>query len=301
MEKIVLLHVEDDAQYLERLIDYVRPEKFNILKADTFEDAREIIENSVRIDCAVVDMMLPRDQNSRSGRESDVHDYGAQLIRLLRRRFDRAFVIGTSKRDELSRAEHSFINHFIVKRDDSRYLRSISHLIRVHYGLDGAFPMNCFIVHGHNSKAVNDLKTWLSVNTIFDDTVVLADQPSSSLSIIEKFEVFAAESDAVFVLLTRDDRAISEAELAAQESARMENGSLPADLARLRYRARQNVIFEAGYFLGRFGRQQGRVFLLFQGNLELPSDLAGMVYIDISNGIGSAHDDLRRELQDFAC
>jgi hypothetical protein len=40
------------------------------------------------------------------------------------------------------------------------------------------------------------------------------------------------------------------------------------------------------------------VFLLHKGPLDLPSDLLGVIYIDISNGIAAAGDDIRRELND---
>jgi predicted nucleotide-binding protein len=62
-------------------------------------------------------------------------------------------------------------------------------------------------------------------------------------------------------------------------------------------RARQNVILELGFFLGSLGRQSGRVFLLHKGPLELPSDLNGVVYVDITNGIDAAGEQIRKELE----
>ncbi|WP_312865064.1 TIR domain-containing protein [Rhizobium leguminosarum] len=44
-------------------------------------------------------------------------------------------------------------------------------------------------------------------------------------------------------------------------------------------RARQNVIFERGYFAGKLGR--GRVCLLRKGEVEIPSDLFGIIYTDM--------------------
>ena len=63
------------------------------------------------------------------------------------------------------------------------------------------------------------------------------------------------------------------------------------------YRGRQNVIFELGYFYGRLKRNRGKVILLVKRPVELPSDMAGIVHIDISNGINSAGEEIRRELQ----
>ena len=42
-------------------------------------------------------------------------------------------------------------------------------------------------------------------------------------------------------------------------------------------RARQNVIFELGYFIARLGRK--RVAALKQDSVEVPSDFSGVVYL----------------------
>ena len=42
-------------------------------------------------------------------------------------------------------------------------------------------------------------------------------------------------------------------------------------------RARQNVVFEMGFFFGALGRE--RVAVLYEEGVELPSDVDGLVYI----------------------
>lgn len=49
-------------------------------------------------------------------------------------------------------------------------------------------------------------------------------------------------------------------------------------------RARQNVIFEFWFLVGRLGRQ--RVCALKQGNVEIPSDYAGVLYIELDDAAG---------------
>ena len=49
-------------------------------------------------------------------------------------------------------------------------------------------------------------------------------------------------------------------------------------------RTRQNVIFEFGYFIGKFGR--ARVRALIKGDVEIPSDYSGVVYIRLDDSIG---------------
>jgi Predicted nucleotide-binding protein containing TIR-like domain len=44
-------------------------------------------------------------------------------------------------------------------------------------------------------------------------------------------------------------------------------------------RARQNVVFELGFFIGKIGPE--RVAALVKGNIELPSDFDGVVYISL--------------------
>lgn len=51
-----------------------------------------------------------------------------------------------------------------------------------------------------------------------------------------------------------------------------------ADAATSRPRARQNVVLELGYFVGRLGRD--RVLALKRGDVEVPSDFNGVVYTD---------------------
>lgn len=48
-------------------------------------------------------------------------------------------------------------------------------------------------------------------------------------------------------------------------------------------RARQNVVFEHGYLIGKLGRNN--VCALVKGDIELPNDISGIVYIQLdSNG-----------------
>ena len=52
----------------------------------------------------------------------------------------------------------------------------------------------------------------------------------------------------------------------------------------LRPRARQNVVFEFGYFIGRLGRE--RVCALAKGDIERPSDSDGILYVPLDDNDG---------------
>ena len=54
--------------------------------------------------------------------------------------------------------------------------------------------------------------------------------------------------------------------------------------ADLRPRARQNVVFEFGYFIGKLGRE--RVCALVKGDIERPSDSDGILYVPLDDNDG---------------
>lgn len=119
-----------------------------------------------------------------------------------------------------------------------------------------------FVVHGHDDAAKAELEAILTEMGL--EPIVLHRQPDGGRTIIEKFENYADVGYA-FILLTPDEIAY----LAAEESK--------PDLDRSKeYRARPNVIFEFGYFVGRLGRP--KTCCLYKGPVTLPSDLDGLVY-----------------------
>jgi predicted nucleotide-binding protein len=117
----------------------------------------------------------------------------------------------------------------------------------------------------------------------FAEPIILAQMPSLGKTLLEKFENYAANADLVFVLLTPDDV-----------------GSAAGSAKNARARARQNVMFELGYFLGYLRRQTGSVFVLHKGDTEIPTDLSGLVFIDITHGIDAAAEAIRRETRGYA-
>lgn len=120
-----------------------------------------------------------------------------------------------------------------------------------------------FIVHGHDGEARESVARF--IEKIGFEAIILHEQANQGRTVIEKVE---AASDVGFavVLLTPDDE-----------------GRRKGD-ADLEDRARQNVILELGYFLGRLGRPH--VCALRKGSVNIPSDFAGVVWTDMdaSNG-----------------
>lgn len=112
---------------------------------------------------------------------------------------------------------------------------------------------NCsiFIVHGHDAAMKSEVARVLEQQGL--DALVLSEQPANSMTIIEKLEYYAKQSAFAIVLYSKDD---------ASDSG---------------VRARQNVVFEHGLFVGCLGRN--RVIAMKNGDVEGYSDIAGIEYI----------------------
>jgi len=117
-----------------------------------------------------------------------------------------------------------------------------------------------FLVHGHDERALHETARFLE--KLQQKVIILREQPNEGRTIIEKFEEYADVGFAI-VLLTADDR----------------GGPVSAPFEDQKPRARQNVIFELGYFIGRLGRN--RVCGLYASNVEIPSDYSGVLYVQI--------------------
>ena len=127
---------------------------------------------------------------------------------------------------------------------------------------DAPITNEVFVVHGRDDGVKNTVARFLEQLGL--QPVVLADQPGQGLTIIENIQRHA-QVHFVVVLLTPDD-----------------TGALRGEVD-LRHRARQNVIFELGFFIGKLGRH--KVCVLTKGEPEIPSDYAGVEYIPLDGNV----------------
>ena len=114
-----------------------------------------------------------------------------------------------------------------------------------------------FIVHGHSEGPKQQVARFLEQATNAQP-IILHEQPKLGRAIIESLETYAATAAFAVVLLTGDDI-----------------GGL-AGSQEVQSRARQNVVFELGFFIGALGRS--RVAVLYEEGVELPSDMNGILY-----------------------
>jgi len=129
-----------------------------------------------------------------------------------------------------------------------------------------------FLVHGHDHGMKETIARYVTKAGL--EPIILHEQADRARTIIEKFEQHADVSFAI-AIFSRDDLGVSAID--AQKSS-PEMGPV------LQPRARQNVVFECGYFIGRLGRK--RVAILHAEGVELMSDYAGVVYIPFDAGDG---------------
>lgn len=121
-----------------------------------------------------------------------------------------------------------------------------------------------FIVHGHDEVVKITVARFLEQLGL--NAVILHEQPNLGRTIIEKLEACTGVQFAV-VLLTPDD--LCQAKMTPATSV---------------LRARQNVIFEWGFLLSRLGRT--KVCALRKGDVEMLSDMQGVLYHDLDQGGG---------------
>ena len=117
-----------------------------------------------------------------------------------------------------------------------------------------------FIVHGHNGEIKEAVARIIEKQGL--EAVILSEQANRGKTIIEKFEA-NSNVGAAICLFTADDKG--------------RNASTTSDYDR----ARQNVVFETGYFIGKLGRKN--IIIIAGSTVEMPSDLSGVVYTNQSD------------------
>lgn len=117
-----------------------------------------------------------------------------------------------------------------------------------------------FIVHGHDGELKESVARLIEHQGI--QAIILFEKPNQGKTLIEKFESYSNVGSAI-CLFTKDD--LGKAKNESEE----------------KYRARQNVVLETGYFMGKLGRNN--IVILADSGIEMPSDLSGVVYTNTAN------------------
>jgi predicted nucleotide-binding protein len=157
--------------------------------------------------------------------------------------------------------------------DDKLYIIENNDVVKVE---GGKFVDNTkvFIVHGHDNEAKQETARFIEKLGL--QAIILHEQASKGKTIIEKIEENSNVGFAV-VLYTPCDEGKAKTQ------------------AEFHDRARQNVVFEHGYLIGKIGRQN--VCALVKGDIEKPNDISGVVYINMDSH-GAWKTDLIKEMKE---
>lgn len=162
------------------------------------------------------------------------------------------FVVGRpySKGSIPSSREH--LKKFILQEDTGRPFRT--------EGGGSLARAKVFMVHGHDTTTRDRVKSILEGLDL--DPLILNKSAREGKTLIELFEKHAAETVFAIILLTDDDV-----------------GYLKGKAQQKKPRARQNVIFEMGFFYGQLGRS--KVLHLYKPGVEKPTDIDGIAYVKV--------------------
>ncbi len=124
-----------------------------------------------------------------------------------------------------------------------------------------------FIVHGSATEEAHILSSFIEGDFKIPCTILADKKDRGMTTIFEKLLQHSQNVQFAVILITPDDV-----------------GRIKSD-RKLETRARQNVIYEAGLFLGLLGREN--VIIVNAGVEELPSDIAGVIYTSSMKGSDS--------------
>lgn len=120
-----------------------------------------------------------------------------------------------------------------------------------------------FIVHGRDNEAKQEVSRFIEHLGL--EAIILHEQASSGMTIIEKIEHYSNDADFAIVLYT-----------ACDHGRGVHESTMPP-----KHRARQNVVFEHGYLMAKLGREN--VCSLVKGSIETPNDLSGVLYVELDD------------------
>ena len=254
-------------------------DEFETLINDRIIKGKELLNYSVTVISTGIDSRRKSygiyKETEKDGFISEYNKWKQFNIELLKRSFD---IADNEYLREYEKAEYSVYSDWVKERN-----QDIQRQITVFESIIERLPLiptniqdkieikeqkkstnKIFIVHGHN----NEIKQTVArtITKLRLEPIILHEQVEHGRTIIEKFEQNSSEVDFAIILLIADD----------EGKAKIEND--------YKARARQNVVFEMGYFIGKLGR--AKVFLLLENGVDKPGDLDGIIYIPIDNADG---------------
>ncbi|HEX6904535.1 MAG TPA: TIR domain-containing protein [Thermoanaerobaculia bacterium] len=246
MAKILL--ADNDAKSLQAWSTALEDEGYDVTRASSVAEAQDHLVRG-GFDLAVLDLHMESDD------EAD--DSGLRLARAFRDNLPIVMYTGKPTTDLAIKA---------LQRD-GRSSPAVAFVRKLEDGLEGllkavqqAIVPKVFVAHGHDDEATEAVVSFLRRSGV--QAVVLKEQPLASQTIIQAFEEQSNVQFAI-ILLTPDDE------------GRLK-GKKPWEP-----RARQNVVFELGFFLAKLGRHRVVAFMKEGEPVEVPSNYSGFLYQEL--------------------
>ena len=136
-----------------------------------------------------------------------------------------------------------------------------------------------FIVYGYDETARNELELMLRRWGL--EPIILSRELPKGRTLIEALEYYINRVKYGIVLATPDDIGYKKG---------FENQK--------KYRARQNVVFELGMLYARLGRDNVLIQNTNDFEMEKPSDINGVIYLDYQNNVGEKIEVIKRSLKE---
>jgi predicted nucleotide-binding protein len=232
-------------------------------------DDERVYDLSRRIRTTILEVFGEHSQEHRDHQYRGISDYGSYSAPVVTR--------GFFDDDRFAEASEDAV-------DQARFGRGLTSVVGVLEGLirtvgertdaprpavaaaarAAAVGRDVFIVHGRKDGPRDAVARF--VERFGLKAIILQEEASGGRTIIEKVEHHSEDVGFAVVLLTAEDR----------------GGLMDGDPKTFKLRARQNVILELGYFVGKIGRN--RVGVLHEDGVEIPSDFHGVVYIRLDSG-----------------
>lgn len=257
-----ILLVDDDNIFSEKCISFLLSCGYSVQYAENSEDAKLALYNS-NFEIIIIDLMLP----------PTYFDEGLNLLKHVRCFYSNAtcLMITTKQRNTtelVAECMRAGASNFLDKSNEIFYSKLRASLREI----ISKMKENIFLSYGHNELLKLKLKEFIQ-ERLRKNVIVLADQPSRGLTVVEKLEKISNYCNRAVILMTKDDY-------------QYDNG----------VRARQNVVHEIGFFQGKYGRHN--VILIAESGIEIFSNISGIIRLDFEeNHFNEVLELLRIELE----
>ncbi|ETX00496.1 MAG: hypothetical protein ETSY2_38980 [Candidatus Entotheonella gemina] len=251
MIKPKILFADNDPKFLETRKIFLQKAGYEILTAQNSEKAKEILHQT-HIDLAIIDLRLRDDTDTDDLSGLDLaQDIDPSIPKIILTGFPSM----ATARDALRGRSPGgpIAENYVDKKEGPEKLLA---------AVREALQRKIFIGHGHDTAAKDAVKQF--VNSLGLRDIVLSELPRRGRTVIELLEDYSNVSFAVIVVSPDDFGGV----LATSQDPQP--------------RARQNVIFELGYFLGKLGR--GKVCVVLKDKVEIPSNYQGVLNVIMDQG-----------------